>query len=50
MQKEKLTGADKKRLAELDKEMSGMTTIQDSNAIRSAMLLEKIAKQLNVKL
>lgn len=50
LQKEKLTGADKKRLAELDKEMSGMTTLQDSNAIRSVMLLEKIAKQLNVKL
>lgn len=50
LQKEKLTDADKKRLAELDKEMSGMTTLQDSNAIRSAMLLEKIAKQLNVKL
>lgn len=48
--KVELTDDDEKRLAQLDKEMQGLTSLQDSNAIRSSRLLEKLAKQLNIEL
>lgn len=48
--KEELDADDKKRLNELDKDMTGLTSIQNSDTIRSVKLIEKIAKQLNVEL
>ena len=30
--------------------MKGLTSLQDSNAIRSTQLLEKLARQLNIEL
>ena len=48
--KPELTEQEKARLAQLDEEMKGLTTLQDSNAIRSTQLLEKLAKQLNIEL
>lgn len=45
-----LTSEDEARLAQLDEEMKGLTSLQDSNAIRSTKLLEKLARQLNIKL
>lgn len=48
--KEKLTPEEENRLAELDEEMKGLTSIPNSNAIRSAQLIEKLAKQLNIEL
>ncbi len=41
---------DEMRLVELDEEMKGLTSLQDSNAIRSTQLLEKLARQLNIEL
>ena len=41
---------DEIRLVELDEEMKGLTSLQDSNAIRSTQLLEKLARQLNIEL
>jgi hypothetical protein len=48
--KAELTPEDETRLAQLDEEMKGLTSLQDSNAIRSAQLLEKLARQLNIEL
>ena len=48
--KPELTAEDEARLAQLDEEMKGLTSLQDSNAIRSAQLLEKLARQLNIEL
>ena len=48
--KPELNAEENARLAQLDGEMKGLTTLQDSNAIRSAQLLEKLAKHLNVEL
>lgn len=48
--KPELTAEDETRLAQLDEEMKGLTSLQDSNAIRSAQLLEKLARQLNIEL
>ena len=48
--KPELTTEDEVRLAQLDEEMKGLTSLQDSNAIRSAQLLEKLARQLNIEL
>lgn len=48
--KQELSKEDEARLAQLDEEMNGLTTLQDSNAIRSARLLEKLARQLNIEL
>lgn len=48
--KPEFTEADNARLAQLDEEMKGLTSLQDSNIIRSAQLLEKIASELNIKL
>lgn len=48
--KQELTAEDETRLAQLDEEMKGLTSLQDSNAIRSNQLLEKLVKQLNIEL
>lgn len=50
LSKSTITEQDKKRLNELDKEMEGLTSIQQSSALRSDLLLEKLAKQLNIVL
>lgn len=50
LSKAQLNAQDEKRLAELDKEMEDLTTLQDSNAIRSNMILEELAKELNIQL
>lgn len=50
LSKAELTAEEETRLAELDKEMKGLTSIPNSNAIRSAQLIEKLAKQLNIEL
>ena len=48
--KPELTPEDEIRLSQLDEEMKGLTSLQDSNAIRSSQLLEKLARQLNIEL
>lgn len=48
--KNELTQEDETRLAQLDKDMKGLTSLQDSNAIRSTQLLEKLAHKLNIEL
>lgn len=48
--KPELTPEDETRLAQLDEEMKGLISLQDSNAIRSTILLEKLARQLNIEL
>lgn len=48
--KPELTEEDESRLAQLDDQMKGLTSLQDSNAIRSSLLLEKLARQLNIEL
>lgn len=48
--KTELTAEDETRLAQLDEQMKGLTSLQDSNAIRSTQLLEKLARQLNIEL
>lgn len=48
--KAELTPEDEERLSQLDEEMKGLTSLQDSNAIRSSQLLEKLARQLNIEL
>ena len=48
--KPELTPEDEIRLSQLDKEMKGLTSLQDSKAIRSSQLLEKLARQLNIEL
>lgn len=48
--KPELTIEDNTRLAQLDEELKGLTSLSNSNAIRSSQLIEKIAKQLNVEL
>ena len=48
--KPELTKEDEARLAELDEELKGLTSLQDSNAIRSTQILEKLARQLNIEL
>lgn len=48
--KPELTEEDEARLAQLDEELKGITYLQDSYAIRSSQLLEKLARQLNIEL
>jgi predicted ATP-binding protein involved in virulence len=48
--KNELTQEDETRLAQLDEDMTGLTSLQDSNAIRSTQLLEKLARELNIEL
>lgn len=48
--KPELTQEDESRLEELDEDMKGLTLLQDSNAIRSTQILEKLARQLNIEL
>lgn len=48
--KPELTVEDNTRLAELDEELKGLTSLPNSNAIRSSQLIEKLAKQLNIEL
>ncbi len=50
LSKAELNADDESRLAKLDEEMRGLTSLQDSNAIRSSRLLEELAKQLNIEL
>ena len=45
-----LTEEEESRLEQLDEEMKGITSLQDSNAIRSSQLLEKLARHLNIEL
>ena len=48
--KDVLTPEDEARLAQLDEDMKGLTSLQDSNAIRSTQLIEKLARELNIEL
>lgn len=48
--KAELTEDEQARLAQLDDEMKGLTSIPNSNAVRSDQLMEKLAKQLNIEL
>lgn len=48
--KAQLNADEQKRLEELDREMVGLTSLQDSHIIRSNQLLEKIAQELQIKL
>lgn len=48
--KPELTPEDESRLSQLDDDLKGITYLQDSNAIRSSRLLEKLAHQLNIEL
>ena len=50
LSKSSLNNQDKSRLAVLDKEMEGLTSIQTSDAIRANMILEKLAQKLNIQL
>ena len=50
LSKPELTQDDEERLAQLDEELKGLTSLQDSNAIRSTLLLEKLARELNIEL
>ena len=50
LSKSELDERDKYRLNELDKEMKGVTSIQSSDSVRTNMLLEKLAKELNIQL
>lgn len=45
-----LTAEENTRLAQLDEELKGLTSLPNSNAIRSSQLIEKLAKQLNIEL
>jgi predicted ATP-binding protein involved in virulence len=48
--KSELTEQEITRLEQLDEEMKVLTFLPNSNTIRSAQLLEKLAKQLNIEL
>lgn len=48
--KDVLTPEDEARLTQLDEDLKGLTSLQDSNAIRSTQILEKLARQLNIEL
>jgi predicted ATP-binding protein involved in virulence len=48
--KPKLTKEDEAQLASFDNKMKGLTSLSDSNAIRTSIILEKIARQLNIEL
>jgi hypothetical protein len=48
--KPKLTKEDEAQLASFDNKMKGLTSLSDSNAIRTSIILEKIARQLNIDL
>lgn len=48
--KAELTAEENARLAELDEEMKGLTSLPNSSAVRSEQLIEKLAKQLNIEL
>lgn len=48
--KNKLAPEDEVRLAQLDEALKGLTSLQDSNAIRSTQLIEKLARELNIEL
>ena len=50
LSKSTLSVQDKSRLDTLDKEMEGLTSLQTSDAIRSNIILEKLANKLNIKL
>ena len=48
--KNELSPDDKVRLGQLDEALKGLTSLPNSNAIRSSQLIEKLAKQLNIEL
>lgn len=48
--KPELTEEDNTRLRQLDEDLKGLTSLPNSNAIRSSLLIEKLAKQLNIEL
>lgn len=48
--KNELTQEDETRLAQLDEDLKELTSLPNSNAIRSSQLIEKLAKQLNIEL
>lgn len=48
--KPELTANDDARLAQIDEELKELTSLQDPSAIRSTLLLEKLARQLNIEL
>jgi len=48
--KNELAPEDEVRLAQLDEALKGLTSLQDSNAIRSTQLIEKLARELNIEL
>lgn len=48
--KPELTEEDNTRLKQLDEELKVLTSLPNSNAIRSSQLIEKLAKKLNIKL
>ena len=48
--KDVLTPEDEARLTQLDEDLKGLTSLQDSNVIRSTQILEKLARQLNIEL
>lgn len=50
LSKDELSPEDEARLAQLDEEMKGLTSLQDSNAIRSTRILEKLAIQLGIEI
>ena len=50
LSKAELTAEEKNRLTELDADMKGLTSIPNSDAMRSAQLIEKLAKKLNIEL
>lgn len=48
--KAQLTADENARLAVLDEEMKGLTSLPNSSAVRSEQLIEKLARQLNIEL
>lgn len=50
LEKDSLDDDDRTRLEELDDKLKDVSDIQDSNAIKSGKLLEKLVQQLNIEL
>lgn len=48
--KAELTAEENARLAELDEEMKGLTSLPNSSAVRTTQLLDKLAEKLNIEL
>ena len=48
--KAELTAEENARLAELDEEMKGLTSLPNSSAVRTSQLLDKLAEKLNIQL